>query len=258
METLIVERRPDGVCRVTLNRPREKNAMNGAMFRELFDVLLEVRRTPAIRVLVLTGAGDAFCSGADIVAFGGGGFPSTLDAVRDIHEVALALHQIAKPTLAAVNGVAAGAGLNLALGCDLIVAYERARFSQIFARRGLALDFGGSWWLPRRIGLTRAKELALLADWVEAAEAERIGLVNRVVPHPELEAKSLEWAARLAAGPPLALSLIKRALDDSETQSFAESLEGESRAQAINAASADMREAFDAFREKREPKFSGR
>lgn len=258
METLIVERRPGGICRVTLNRPEVKNAMNSVMFRELSEVFSQVRASAGDRVLVLTGAGDAFCAGADIVSYGDSGGRSTLDTVRELHEIALALHQIPKPTLAVLNGVAAGAGLNLALACDLLVASERARFCEIFARRGLSLDFGGSWWLPRLVGLARAKELSFLADWVTAEEALRIGLVNRVLPHAELEAFALSWAERLAAAAPIALSLSKRMLNDSFAASLPAALEAEARAQAINAASEDMREAFEAFREKREPHFRGR
>ncbi len=258
METLLIERQPGGICRVTLNRPEVKNAMNGVMFRELLEVFSQVRASAEDRVLVLTGAGDAFCAGADIVNYGNAGGRSTLDTVRELHEVALALHQIPKPTLAVINGAAAGAGLNLALACDLLLASERARLCEIFARRGLSLDFGGSWWLPRLVGLARAKELTLLADWISAEEAERIGLVNRVLPHAELEAFAQGWAERLAAAPPLALSLSKRMLNDSFAASLPAALEAEARAQAINAASDDAREAFAAFREKREPRFRGR
>jgi len=258
VETLLLERRPGGVCHLRLNRPDAKNAMNGAMFRELSEVFSQVRASAEDRVLVITGAGDAFCAGADIVSFGGSGARSTLAAVREIHEVALALHQIPVPTLAVLNGVAAGAGLNLALGCDLVLACESARLCEIFARRGLSIDFGGSWLLPRLVGLQRAKQLAFFADWLSAQDAERIGLVTRVVPDAELEATAASWAERLAAAPPIALSLSKRLLDDSFAASLPAALEAEARAQAINAASEDMREAFAAFREKREPRFRGR
>ncbi len=139
---------------------------------------------------MITGAGDAFCSGADLSAAAGGEAPSgagsSMASMRIVGRAALRLHELPIPTVAAVNGVAAGAGCNLALGCDLIIASDRARFTEIFAKRGLALDFGGSWLLPRLVGLHRAKELAFLADIIDAAEAERIGLVNRVVPHDRL------------------------------------------------------------------------
>ena len=133
--------------------------------------------------------------------------------MRHVGDVALALHRLPQPTIAKVRGVAVGAGCNLALGCDLVVAGETARFSEIFAKRGLSVDFGGSWVLPRRVGLHRAKELAFFADIIEANEAERIGLVNRVVPDGELDAFVDDWATRLAAGPPIALALTKRLLE---------------------------------------------
>ena len=169
-------------------------------------------------MLVITGAGDAFCSGADLTAAGGDGGPggagASVASMRFVGRAALRLHELPIPTIAAVNGVAAGAGCNLALGCDSIVASDRARFTEIFAKRGLALDFGGSWLLPRLIGLHRAKELAFLAEIIDATEAERIGLVNRVVPHDELDAEVGALAARLAAMPPLQLAVIKRQLND--------------------------------------------
>jgi 2-(1,2-epoxy-1,2-dihydrophenyl)acetyl-CoA isomerase len=175
-----------------------------------------------------------------------------------IGQAALALHALPKPTIAKVDGVCVGAGCNLALGCDLVVASDRARFSEIFAKRGLSIDFGGSWLLPRRIGLHKAKELALLADIIDADEADRIGLVNRVVPVADLDSFVADWAARLAAGPPLALSLTKSLLDESMSMSMAEALEREAAAQAVNSASEDGREAVLAFLNKRDAHFSGR
>src|SRR5699024_9643485 len=154
-----------------------------------------------VRVVVLTGDGSDFCSGADLAA---GGDAHWLARMRYVNQAALALHDIPQPTIARVDGVAVGAGFSLALGCDLLLASERARFSEIFARRGLSLDLGSSWLLPRRIGLQRAKELSLLAPIIDAEEAERIGLVNRVVPVEELDALVAEWAADLASGPPIA------------------------------------------------------
>jgi 2-(1,2-epoxy-1,2-dihydrophenyl)acetyl-CoA isomerase len=160
--------------------------------------------------------------------------------------------------LARVDGVAAGAGLNLALGCDLIVASERSRFSEIFARRGLSIDFGGSWLLPRLVGLHRAKELVLLAEMLSADEAKEAGLVNRVVSAVDLDSVVADWAARLAAGPPLALSMSKLLLNKSLESSLDQALEAEAYAQSVNLASADVREAVAAFMEKRTPVFEGR
>ena len=160
--------------------------------------------------------------------------------------------------IAKVRGVAVGAGCNLAIGCDLVVAGTTARFSEIFARRGMSVDFGGSWLLPRRIGLHRAKELALLADIIDAAEAERIGLVNRVVADADLDEFVDGWATRIAAGPPIALAQTKRMLDSAMNVTFEEALDDEGAAQTINLRTADTAEAIAAFIGKREPKFQGR
>ena len=257
MDTLIVDRAPNGVVTLTLNRPAKKNAMNMTMFNELLAVFREVNDAPADRVLVITGAGDAFCSGADLGDRGGDPRHPLL-RLHWVADIALALHRIPKPVIAKVNGVAVGAGMNLALGCDLIVASDTARFSEIFARRGLSIDFGGSWLLPRLVGMHKAKELALLADIISAKEAAEIGLVNRVVPSSELDAFVAEWAGRLAAGPPLALSMTKRLLTNSFSSTMDEALDAEGLAQSVNAGTEDSPEAIRAFLEKREPKFKGR
>jgi len=247
MESVIVERTDSGVVTVTMNRPHKKNAVDYPMWERLAGVFQEVGRSATDRVLVLTGAEGAFCAGADLSSSGAPRHP--LDAMHYVNETGLALHQVPKPCIAKVNGVAAGAGMNLALGCDLIVAGESARFSEIFARRGLSLDMGGAWLLPRIVGLHKAKELALLADVIDAREAERIGIVNRVVPG---------WAERLAAGPPLALQMSKRLLDSGLQMGLAEMLHWEAMAQSINLSSRDAAEAFEAFLQKREPTFRGR
>jgi 2-(1,2-epoxy-1,2-dihydrophenyl)acetyl-CoA isomerase len=259
LETLIVARQ-DGVVTVTMNRPDRKNAANGTMWRELLATFEAVATDRHDRVMVLTGAGDAFCSGADLgdpgdVA-GRPGDPS-LTQMRALADVALRLHRIPKPTIAKVGGVAAGAGMSMALGCDLVVAADTARFSQIFSKRGLSVDFGASWLLPRLIGLHRAKELAYFADILDAREAAAFGLVNRVVPADELDGFVDGWAARLASGPPLALSMTKTLLNHSLGLSMDQALEDESRAQAVNFASADTAEALAAFLEKRQPHFGG-
>ena len=257
METLLLDRAANGIVTLTLNRPEKKNAMNRTMFDELLAVFREVDATPSDRVLVITGAGDAFCSGADLGDRGSDTRP-TLVRLHWVADIALALHRIPKPVIAKVNGVAVGAGLNLALGCDLIVASEQARFSEIFARRGLSVDFGGSWLLPRMIGMHRAKELAFFADILSAKEAADMGLVNRVVPAGQLDAFVADWANRLAAGPPLALSMTKRLLSNSFSMTMDEALEAEGMAQSVNAGTEDAPEAIKAFLEKREPKFKGR
>ena len=261
MGSLLVDRR-DGVVTITLNRPERKNAITAAMWGELVAVFDEVAEQRDDRVLVITGAGDGFCSGADLsggagAGAAGGGIGSALAQMRVVGRAALRLHELSKPTIAAVNGVAAGAGCNLALGCDLVLASDRARFSEIFTARGLTLDFGGSWVLPRLVGLHRAKELAFLADIIDATEANRIGLVNRVVPHARLADEAAALAARLAAAPPVPLAVTKRLLNQSSSVSMAEAIEFENVAQSMMFASRDTAEAVLAFLEKRAPHFTG-
>ena len=259
-ETIIVERAA-GVVTVTLNRPDKKNAATGRMWQELATVFAEVHRRRDDRVLVLTGAGGDFCSGADISDPAGvSGDPEDphLKRMQFFGDVMLALHQVPKPTLAKIRGVAAGAGLSMALGCDLTVAAASARVSVIFSRRGLSLDGGASWLLPRLVGLHRAKELAFFGDMLPAADAAAMGLLNRVVPDDQLDAAVDDWARRLAAGPPLALSMTKRLLEAGTTSSMAAALEAEATAQTVNFATEDTAEAMRAFAQRREPDFRGR
>jgi len=259
-ETIIVER-AEGIVTVTLNRPERKNAGNGLMWQELIDMVGEVARRREDRVVVLTGAGGAFCSGADIADPSGvSGDPADphLVRMRFFGQVMLALHRLPKPTIAKVRGIAAGAGMSLALACDLTVASDNARFSEIFAKRGLSVDGGSSWLLPRLIGLHKAKELAYFADILSAQEAADVGLVNRVVPDAELDAFVGEWARRLAAGPPIALSMTKALLDNAMSVTMAQALEDEARCQTVNFFTEDTAEAMRAFAEKREPNFKGR
>jgi len=255
-ETLLVDR-ADGIVTITLNRPEKKNAANGAMWDELLANFREIAANDQDRVMVITGAGGAFCSGADVSGMGGRDTHG-LANMRHISEVATALHRIPQPTIAKVRGVAAGAGMNMALLCDLVVAGDTARFSEIFARRGLTIDFGGSWVLPRRIGMHRAKELTLLTDIIDAEEADRIGLVNRVVPDGELDKFVDEWATRLAAGPPIALAQSKRLLNNAVGITLEQALDEEGAAQTVNFATKDTAEAVSAFLEKRDPTFQGR
>jgi 2-(1,2-epoxy-1,2-dihydrophenyl)acetyl-CoA isomerase len=178
--------------------------------------------------------------------------------MRHVSTVCLAQARLPQPIIAKVRGVAVGAGCNMALGCDLVVAANTARFSEIFARRGLSVDYGGTWVLPRLVGIHRAKELALFADIIDAAEAERIGLVNRVVDDAELDAFVDDWARRLAAGPPIALAMTKRMLNNSMHVTLEEALDDEGAAQTVNFSTNDTMEAMAAFVAKREPRFQGR
>jgi 2-(1,2-epoxy-1,2-dihydrophenyl)acetyl-CoA isomerase len=257
LKTLIVERADSGIVTVTLNRPEKKNAINGPMWAELLETFESLQHDEAARVLVLTGTGGAFCSGADL-SDEDTAQRHQLDRMHYFAQMALALHHLPIPAIAKIAGIAAGAGLNLALGCDLVVASDRARFSEIFHKRGLSIDLGGSWLLPRLVGLHRAKELAFFADVVTAAEAERLGLVNHVVPHASLDEFVDDWAARLCEAPPLAIHMTKRLLNNSYSMSLDEALQYEGMAQSVNIASDDVREAFGAFFAKRAPRFKGR
>lgn len=259
-ETIIVEREA-GVVTVTLNRPEKKNAGNGKMWQELAATFAEMQRRRDDRVLVVTGAGGDFCSGADITDPAGvSGDPDEphLRRMQFFGQVMLALHQLPQPTVAKIRGVAAGAGLSLALGCDLTLAAASARVSVIFSRRGLSLDGGASWLLPRLVGLHRAKELAYFGDMLSATEAADMGLLNRTVPDDELDALTDDWARRLAAGPPLALSMTKRLLEAGMASSMAAALEAEAVAQTVNFHTEDTTEAMRAFVQRREPNFQGR
>ena len=254
--------RENDIVTITLNRPEVMNAMTSKMFSDFGRACREINEDISIRAAVITGAGGNFCSGADVGGKRNEALSSSetipLRNLRRIKESAQALHDIQHPVIAKVRGVAAGAGLNLALGCDLIYASDNARFSEVFARRGLSIDFGGSWLLPRRVGLHRAKELVFLAEMIDATEADRIGLVNRVVSDAELDAYVADIAERAAAGPPLALSLSKALLNNASTSSMSQALEAEGSAQASNFSTEDVREAGLAWMEKRPAKFIGR
>ncbi len=257
METLLVERAA-GVVTVTLNRPEKKNAMNGVMWDELGATFGEIATNTADRCVVITGAAGAFCSGADLSGDRDGERPHGLAAMRKVNDVCLRLHNLPQPTIAKVGGVAVGAGANLAFGCDLIVASDEARFAEIFARRGLSVDFGGTWLLPRLIGLHRAKELAFFADIISASEANDLGLVNRLVPAADLDKTVDEWAARLAAAAPIAVAQTKAMLNRSFEVTLEQALEAEGWSQTVNFGTSDTNEAITAFLEKRAPTFSGR
>jgi enoyl-CoA hydratase/carnithine racemase len=258
LQSITVER-TGGVVTITLRRPEKKNAADAAMWNELLDEFRSIAENSNDRAVVLTGAGGNFCSGADLWRPPDDTPPRhQLFNMRHITDVCLALHRIPQPTIAKVRGVAVGAGLNMALACDLIVAADDARFSEIFARRGLSLDFGGSWLLPRLVGMHRAKELAFLAEIIDAAQAEAMGLVNRVLPDAELDAFVDDWASRLAAGPPIALAMTKRLLNNSLNVTLEEALDDEGLSQTVNFGTRDTPEAIRAFLEKREPDFEGR
>ena len=252
------------VTTVTIDRPDTKNACTGDMWVAIGESFRRLAYS-GTRVVVLTGAGTDFCAGADLSGAGGSGGGSDggpmgnqLAGMRVLGDAVVAVHGCPVPTIARVDGVAVGAGFGLSLACDLTVCSDRARFSAIFAKRGISLDFGTSWLLRQRIGVHRAKELALTARMVHGPEAYDLGLVNRVVAVDDLDATTAELADAIAAGPPLALSMTKRELDNAGTSSLVQALETEALAQSVNVGTEDTREALTAYVERRPPEFKGR
>lgn len=265
MADAFVERK-DGLVTLTFSRPEKKNAINAEIWGELDRVLREVAANPDDRALVLRGAGGNFSAGADLgggLAGGkkgltGGPPQAVLHEMRIVGELINRLHGLSKPTLAVVDGVAMGVALGLVLACDLAIASDRARFCEVFIKRGLALDGGTSWSLPRLIGLRRAKQMAFFGDMLSAQDALAFGLVNEVVPVDQLDALAERWGRRLAEGPTTAFGLIKRMLDASSSRSFEQAAEDEARAQHVAFTTSDMREGIQAFLERRDPRFTGR
>lgn len=256
-ETLLTETR-DGVRVITLNRPDVLNAINAQIGEELLDVLRDAEQAGDVRCVLVTGAGRAFCAGADLRDFTPGE-TSLGELLRGrYNRIILRLRTMEKPVIAAVNGVAAGAGANLALAADLRIASDRASFIEVFTRVGLIPDSGGTWLLPRLVGVGRALELMFFAEPLDAAAAERLGIVNRVVPHDDLMARAMEWAVRLAQGPTRAYGLIKRGVDHNLAVDLRGGLEYEALLQEIAGQTQDHREGVAAFLAKRPPAYQGR
>lgn len=243
---------------VTLDRPGTRNACSMNMWLAIRDAFRDIAASDA-RCVVLTGANGDFCSGADIVKGADPGWEgSKLTAMRQLAESVVAVHDCPVPVVVKVDGVAVGAGFGLALAGDLLWCSERARMSAVFARLGLSLDYGSSFLLAKRLGLHRAKEVAFTAEMLGADRIREVGLANAVVPVDELDAAVAEVAGRIAAGPPMALSMTKRLLDHAAHSSLAQSLESEALAQNVNLGTSDLVEALTAFGEKRPPVFQGR
>jgi 2-(1,2-epoxy-1,2-dihydrophenyl)acetyl-CoA isomerase len=265
-EHLLVDRR-DGVLHLTLNQPDKLNALSEQMVGGLLEELGRASHDPDVRCVALTGAGRGFCSGGDISRMrarneGEEGAESTLEqrvtALRRSEEVSLLLHEMPKPTIASINGAAAGAGLSIALACDLRIAAESARLVTAFARVGFSGDFGGSWLMTRLLGPARAKEFYFLADPIDANQALAFGLVNRVVPDASLKDGTDTLARRLAAGPAIAYGYMKANINASATADFRALLDREAMGQTLTGRTEDHREAVKAFLEKRAPTFRGR
>ncbi len=258
-EPLVLLEVGESVGTLTLNRPDKLNAFFGSMRDEIGEALEEMAGREDVRVVVITGRGRAFCAGADVGYMADllerGAYDEANLLVTAGRRVIRSIIEMPKPVIAALNGAAAGGGANMALACDLRIASDRAAIGQTFNRIGLAPDWGGSWLVPRLVGRARAAELFFLAEMVDAVEAERIGLVNRVVPHAELEDTVRDVAGRLAAKPALALALAKEALRRSLSADLDEMLDFEVRAQDEAFRSPDALEGTRAFMEKRAPNF---
>ena len=235
----------DGVLTLTINRPDKRNAIDSAVLDGLEAGLQRARRDPDVRAVVLRGAGGYFSAGIDLpyaVESARAGF---LAFMRKVSDTALAVHRLRVPSISVVEGGAYGLACNLALACDLTIAADDAVLCEVFTKLNLSLDGGGAWLLPRLVGLKKAKELAFFADKIPAAEAERLGLVNCVVPADEVETRLKEWASRLAGGPTTALSLTKMMLNDAYALSFEQAVEEETRCAAVNGTAAGGRAAIE-------------
>jgi len=257
-QTIIVKRE-DNIVTIILNRPEKLNAVIPQMVEELIEATLFVGRDDAVKVIILTGAGRAFSAGGDTsahLAFQSEDPRQLMEHFRQLGDLIVNLRNTAKPTLAVVNGPAVGAGFSLALGCDIILASEGAKFSVGFIRMALHPEGGVTYLLPRILGIARSCELIFTGKTIDAKEAERIGLVNQVVPHEELEVRAKELANSLARGPAMALGLSKISLYQALDMSLHSAIEREARAQTICMCGEDLREAVSAFLEKRPPNFS--
>ena len=255
------------IATLTLNRPEQLNPMTRAIVAETVVALEEANADRSVRAVIVTGAGRAFSAGGDIRQLGAAGDdaagepPTAYDRrawLKRTQQMVLAFRQCEKPVIAAVNGVAAGGGCDIALACDIRFASDRARFGEVFARIGLFPGTGGTYLLPRTVGVAKALELIWTGDLIDAVEAERIGLVTRVVAHENLLSETRAFAQRLAEGPPLALSLAKAAVYRGLDLDLSAAFDYAATAEAITLTSQDHREGVAALREKRKPTFHGR
>ena len=253
----------DRVATLTLNRPERLNALGDTLRDDLFDALTRAAVDPDIGAIVITGAGRGFCSGGDVKSMSereeAGTTPPVTERFTPLRDrTILAMRDCPKPIIAAINGAAAGAGMNLALACDMRVASTAAKFSQAFVKRGLAPDWGGTWFLPRIVGTAKAFELILTGDTIDAAKALELGIVNAVVEPDALIAEAHKLARRIAEGPPVAIALSKRAIYHNEAVDVRAGLEFETFAQTLCRETEDSKEGVRAFMEKRAPVFRGR
>ncbi len=253
----------DGVATITLNRPDVLNAANLQLLQELRQAIERARTDTDVRAVLLIGAGRAFCSGADLSDMGEGFELSNPLHIRRwlvelFNPLILSIFEMEKPWIAAVNGVAAGGGCQLALACDLVLIAEDAYFCEIFAQRGLVVDLGGLFLLPRLVGLHKAKEIAFFTEKIYGPHAVELGLANKCVPAGELLQVAHEWARNLAAGPTVALGLMKSGMNHGLQMTLQDVMHYEASAQALAVQTQDVQEGLRAFLEKRKPKFQGR
>jgi 2-(1,2-epoxy-1,2-dihydrophenyl)acetyl-CoA isomerase len=265
MSEELLTRVENGLATITLNRPERLNALTRGMLSGLLEILTGYASDPDIGCVVLTGAGKAFCSGGDVkvqAAAAGGKSGMTpeqrADQLRHTMEASRLLHEMPKPTIAMVNGVAAGAGMSLALACDMRIVGASARMTTAFAKVGLSGDYGGTYFLTRLIGTARARELYFTSEVLDAARMDTLGLANRIVPDDRLEAETMALASRLAAGPRIAWRYIKRNMKAAEEGTLSEALDSEAYGMLRCRESEDHAEAARAFVEKRQPNFKGR
>ncbi len=251
----------DHIATVTLNRPEKLNALSGEMMDVLAAIIERLAEAKEVRCVVVAGAGRGFCAGGDIAGMASGeALPdeNPVARLRRLEETSRLLHEMPKPTIAQVNGPAAGAGLSIALACDIRIAGESARFGTAFIRIGFSGDFGGTWMLQRLVGPAKARELYFTGDLIGASEAERIGLVNRVVPDDQLASETRALAERMAKGPPIALARMKQNMNLGLISDYSTLLDSEAEGMIMTAMTEDNREAVKAFLEKRPPTFHGR
>ncbi|MFG2215379.1 MULTISPECIES: enoyl-CoA hydratase/isomerase family protein [unclassified Streptomyces] len=261
LHSLVLHATDNGVSWITLNRPEAMNAVTWEQRERVIGLLAEASADPAVRAVVLTATGRGFCAGADLRGAPATGERVPGDVARTIRlgaqRLIAAVLDCEKPVIAAVNGTAAGIGAHLAFACDLVLAAGSAKFIEVFVRRGLVPDGGGAYLLPRLIGPQRAKELMFFGDSLPAAEAERLGLVNRVVPDEELAATARAWAQRLAEGPTRSIALTKQLVNASLDADRATAFAAEAMAQEINMTTQDANEGVASFVERRAPKYRG-
>jgi len=257
----VLFQKEDGMGTITLNRPEAMNALGGGMRQEILAALEMAVADSEVKLIIITGAGKAFCAGGDVKEFVSGETRAEATLAVDQRptrdKIVLLIQATGKPVIASVNGVAAGGGCNLALACDMRIASDRARFGEVFVRRGVHPDWGGIWFLPRLVGYAKAAELIFSGEVIDAQEALRIGLVNKVVPHDELPKATKEFAQKFMKSAPIPVALAKKALQNYSRIDLAQALDHERFAQAICWNTEDRVEGMKSFMEKREPVFKG-